>query len=537
MTQKGIIAILGVLLTAGLFLHPVGVLAQFGQASMMKGTAVGGGRPTAISPLSATASTATTNGASIVSMFQLTMSPPGSFTGTITDNDPGGYTRMSGNSLVAARNFSAGDVGSHNLALTACQASQCLAPQTFLLTKSPQIAAVCSGPSPDPQAATDGFTSPKLCLDFTQASQPSNLFGCDGNVNDFSHVLHVNPIFGTQFGHFPGCQYVTHEIDPATGQYALHLSFPCSVSLPGVTNCDFAAQDAVGTQVVPSGNYKQGFYQFTVRSAVTTPGGPVPAPQYLVPGSQYTIYEGTCCNGSSAQTEYDIWETWTMRPNCPDMQVLNPGSGGSLSLYDPCFGKGSNPPDPTVYSTWAWRATGDGSSTKGITAYINGKVVGSGTTNYITNEQGAAGPYFIWLNMGACQYGGTNTTCHNVSITSVYQSGSSTGITLNTPVNLQDCGNVGERVWIQGGTGIAGLNGLHTIRCTGRTNPETDFILTDLPWPGGSYGGGAVYNPVTSIDMWVQNIQYWTCPSWDLTLSQGIPPNKQCNSTVLAAGP
>ena len=394
---------------------------------------------------------------------------------------------------------------------------------------------VCTGASPDPQAATDGFTSPKLCLDFTQASQPSNLFACDGNNNDFSHVLHIDSIFGS--GHFPGCQYVTHEIDPTTGQYALHISFPCSVPSPGVTNCDYAGQDAVGTQVKPSGNYKQGFYTFTVRSSSTTPGGPIPAPQYLVPGLQYTIYEGTCCNGSSAQTEYDIFETWTIRPNCPDMQVLNPGSGGSLSLYDPCFGKGSNPPDPTVYSTWAWRATGDGSSTKGITAYINGKVVGSGTTNYITNEQGAAGPYFIWLNMGACQYGGTNTTCHNVSITSVYQSGSSTGITLNTPVNLQDCGNVGERVWIQGGTGIAGLNGLHTIRCTGRTNPETDFILTDLPWPGGSYGGGAVYNPVTSIDMWVQNIQYWTCPSWDLTLSQGIPPNKQCNSTVLAGGP
>jgi hypothetical protein len=89
----------------------------------------------------------------------------------------------------------------------------------------------CTGASPDPQAATDGFTSPKLCLDFTQASQPSNLFGCDGNVNDFSHVLHVNPIFGTQFGHFPGCQYVTHEIDPTTGNMLFtcpsHARFRC----------------------------------------------------------------------------------------------------------------------------------------------------------------------------------------------------------------------------------------------------------------------------------------------------------------------
>jgi hypothetical protein len=370
----------------------------------------------------------------------------------------------------------------------------------------------CTGPSPDPQAATDGFTTPAFCIDFTQNPSPSAWENCPDTLGDGgpTNQLHINGWSGA----FPGCKYVVQQTDPTTGLPALDIQYPASVPTGGF----YLASAAL---------FEQGSYQITSRMT-TTP--PVPAPIYEVPGALYAFYQGA----NSPQFEFDVHENFTLYPNAWDANILDfeGGQGGYLFSNTPGgANKGQHVINPTQYHTFATRVTGDG-TTRGYTQYLDGQVVGSFTRGYEPGQQTSKGQIRILQNSGNVCAFVTGYVCQNLAITGVQKCSfnNNTCVTLESSnVWLQNTGNL---VWIQGGSGIAGLNGLHTGATVGG-NPTGTFELTDLPWPGSSYSGGGVWNPYTQTDVWVQSVQVWSCPNWN---SSDTTAN-QCNGAVVAGTP
>jgi hypothetical protein len=332
-------------------------------------------------------------------------------------------------------------------------------------------------------------------------------------------------------GGFPGCQYITHEADTqpgGDGQLALHLSYPSSNPLN--ENTTFNGVEVESGNSLVGNAYTQGFFSITYRM-VTTPA--VPAPQFLTPGVNFSFY------GGADNTEFDVHEVFALiAGTCFDMNVLDhsqTGQGGFLNM--PCV-------DSNQYHTYAMRVTGDGVGTRGYTGYVDGVVQDSYFRGYAGGDTNpSAGNWQIWNNPYVCAFG--QAPCSNAQITSVGNCNDGSGLTcvnLNTSVYFAsgspgpNCS--GNSAFIVGATGIAGLNGLHHPCFS--TNPSATIQLTDLPWPGGTYGGGGQWNPLTQSDVWVKNVQFWTCPAYDPTTpytSGNQVPNTQCNSTALAGAP
>jgi hypothetical protein len=383
---------------------------------------------------------------------------------------------------------------------------------------------VCTGSSPDPQAATDGFTSPAFCIDFTQATLPSNWLRCP-NDGAPGYLLYGGWPFGNGF---PGCQYITHEVDPATGQMALRLAYPTSVSSDYTTSSGLLVITAANEAPTAPGNkFGQGWFQAKFRAA-TNPKPP--SPQNITPGVVTAFYGST----RNPTVEFDVQENWTFFGDCPDMGTLD----WTHTVREGAMYGGTWPCAPAIdssqYHTFAMRVTGDGVSTRGYTAYIDGSVAGSYFSNYPVSNTPDHSAWEIWNSPFSCVFG--FAPCNNVSITGVSNCAGLTCVTLSQPVFIstgQPAPNCGANpVYIQGTTGIPGLNGLHNGQCASN-NPTTNVTLTGFPWPGGTYGGGGMWNPLIQSDVWVQSIAFWACPGFDPTVS---PPNTRCNSPTALAG-
>ena len=419
----------------------------------------------------------------------------------------------------------------------------------------------CNGVSSDPNAAQDGFTRVGVCVDFTQNPLPSNTMDCmsdsTGNnpLNPF--LVHVGGLYTSNVDNtgngsgsgYEGCQYATHEIDPKSGQYALRLRYVCDLNAAHF--CGFNPNGQSGIQITLYGWWMNGYLQVTSRIEDTVPGGPLPANLPLVVGGDVNYWGSAQLQNNIPERDY--FELWTIEGgNCPSSQNLpNANFGGSYFLFwQPCTGNSPQMPDPRNYFTFAARQTGDGNGTFGYTAWMNGvQTSQSGRTGSVDNE--AAYTYLVWLwnAMSACQFGSDaqhpDTPCMNMPINSVSQcSDGNTCISLNTNMNLQHNHGPPWNVmhWIQGGSGISGLQGAHAVDAVGAT-PTNNFELVDLPWPGGTYGGGAIMNAITERSVWITRVEWDTCPNFDPTFSNGlsgnqsdihlVPSGNQCNGTVL----
>ena len=409
--------------------------------------------------------------------------------------------------------------------------SPAFAPPSATLTVQVVTSGAC-GVSPDPQAAVDGFTSPALCVDFTQQTvvayiggspiPSANWLRCPSDGTP-GYALYA----GYNHGTFDGCQNVTHEIDPLTGQYALHIAAPDSF---GQTS-GIQIFTADGENPGATGNhFGQGWFQMTTRSS-TTPSPGTGALNNNVAGNNATWY-----GGFNTNQEVDQYENWYIFGDCADMGVLD---HSNVTFYSYSFlpgivqtGCGGSPRlDNSQYQTYAIRITGNGTNV-GYTAYVNGSVVGGVTTGYSGNVRtGVNGAYEIWNNSHGCVFGG-GLLCNGdtINITNAFQCNGVTCLTLSAGVTVTtggppniDCSPTSVSgagyAYITGASGIAGLNGVHLGVCpTDHASPSVNLALPDLPWPGGTYGGGGRWNPMTQADIWVKNIMFFACPGFDPTL-------------------
>jgi hypothetical protein len=417
----------------------------------------------------------------------------------------------------------------------------------------------CTGPSPDPQAATTGFTYAAFCIDFTQPTLPSNWMNTSNCLdNSPGYLLYFTTY---QFSNF-NCSWIKHEIDPTTGQYALHIHWEVSScpeqysqtgNIDGRCNITGGTSPAVDCHSGCGGPYNyfgQGWIEMTSR--ITT-NPTVPSPQYNIPVGQWTAYFGHDYTGNGSNgVEDDLWEYdfWNY-PGCWG------GSGttnfGPLSndAANPCFGSTSGAAmiDPTQYHRGAMRITGDGTNI-GYTGYWDGVVTGHYTrANPVPQSGSYNGALQFWGNPLQCFAGG-NKLCNNAPITAVYQCPSVSGIDssktcVTTSIAMGNAATSSSRnqqcydnqnMFITGVPNVPGVNGMHIGVCSvNNTNPDTQMELQDTPWQGGSYSGsGGMWNPKIQQDEWIKSIQFWTCPGMNPTIN---PPNTYCNGTVVAGAP
>jgi hypothetical protein len=357
-----------------------------------------------------------------------------------------------------------------------------------------------SSVTPPPSAVAAGFTTLAANYDFTQ-TLPSNWLACPGD-NSAGHQFWM---WWDANGTSPACSNVSQQTDPTTGALALRMTYPASNGNGGI---QLTTHSQDNSQKVHWGN---AVYEVVFRM-VSTPS--VPAPQYDTPGTQmvgWTYHDpGTY--------EYDIYEWYTFGPNCPDQNVIPNGY-----LYSGCPNPGPGPaaPNPNNYITAGMRITGNGGGTAacGYLGPFGGTIQQTSCATYGA-DTGQLNHLILWNGMG-CGFNNGLGTCTNVPITSVQNNGGNTQVNLNASVIHQNCNGY---TFIQGSSGIAGLNGLHAVSGCGT---GSSWTLSDLPWPGGSYGGGGVWNYFTQTDVWVKSFRVWTCST----------PGSHCDSAPVTTNP
>jgi hypothetical protein len=427
---------------------------------------------------------------------------------------------------------------------------------------------VCTGPSPDPQAATDGFTYAAYCIDFTQRTIPANWLACEkGNVPGY--LLYASWQTGVGYGGNVSCANFTHEIDPLTGRYALHIHYDATASSCIDLACGFMSVntgsggvDCTDTTACPGNYFGQGWIEYTFRLA-TSPAAP--APQYITPGALTTGYGGLN-NGTGGHIEVDNseYDTWFVGGCWGANGTVNAGYLAQTSFPCPTdyFQGHGIQINPTQYQRSAIRMTGNG-TTLGFTGYwsldgqpLSSAYVGSYQIPYSVPQVGSKnGSWTFWNSPFHCGTSSPaarhpNGHCSNGSITNVYRcSDGNTCVTVSPALATAVNANTGTYkgcvswypVFIAGANGsITGLNGLHLGMCAVHgTNPDSDLELQDLPWPGGAYAGGGRWNPLDSSDLWIKNIQFWSCPGFAPTKNPPTLPagNPYCNEPILAGAP
>jgi hypothetical protein len=365
-------------------------------------------------------------------------------------------------------------------------------------------------------AQAAGFTTLAANYDFTQPL-PSKWIACSGDNSAGHWFWQWWNIVGTS----PPCNTINQVFDSVASSNVLDIEYPAANGAGG-QQLKTTSQD--GSQVV---SYPTNAYYEIVYRTVTTPS--VPAPQYEVPGhASFWVYPV----GSPTGFEMDFQEAWFMWQDSWDANLIDHSGGGRGGWVYNRNSPGTGY-DFTQYHTIGWRTTGDGSSTLAACSYLDGIQLNCISTFYgAPFEQTQRQALILWLASactGASAVG--NASCMNVPITSVYNcaapNAGKTCVTLAHAADQPQCGTPYNAV-ISGVSGVAGVNGVQPVCSVSGKPTDTDFILKNTTWPGGSYSGGGTWNFYTRMDMYVKTVRVWSCADWKTTA---------CNGQVLTGTP
>ncbi len=376
---------------------------------------------------------------------------------------------------------------------------------------SVQVVPAASSPAVPAGAQAAGFTTLAANYDFTQPL-PSNWLGCspwDGQP----HQWYQDPS-----GSNPPCD-IRQTFDSVAGTTVLDIGWQPSYqasAYPYTVQQIYTHSPTIPIQIAT--DFPNAYYEATFRyqSTPNVSGGflnNIPA------GLQSWWSFPNQRPGQQLGWELDFLDSFMKYNGCFSGGVVNyTGGTTSQTTYAP------NPcPNYTAnqYHTVGMRVTGDGTSQAAFCSYFDGVQVGTCQTwPYQGDEAVQRHPLILWQGI-ACGPGGPipDQSCVNTSITAVYNSGGKIAIQTAAAVNYAKCNLMN----ISGVGGIGAANGLHSACSKSGNTSDTDWILQDTSWPGGSYTVGGTVNPLTRTDMLVKSVRVWSCGMWQTTMCNGTP--------------
>jgi hypothetical protein len=412
-------------------------------------------------------------------------------------------------------------------------------------------------PPPPPGAEAAGFTTLALNSDFTQL-QPSNWLDCFPQDDSSGATWWQGYWYENFDGGQPPCEIgnpgpTTSSInivtDPVYGNQALDLTWKASYggADQGYTEIQTLSSDGTTSNggAFPLNHYFEVIMRTDNTPSMQTFGTPpagADGPMKLVGGSWMAAYEWTVAGGNPSGAtgpvvELDNHEDHGDFPNKLSMGgYFNWNAGGCPDCGASFIGNVSGF-DPTVYNTYGFRVTSDGSTGMATCGYLNDNFMGCTNVTGLTASQFVQRQFLILINGIGCNFFAGDNSCQNATIQDFHDCSGSICIDVVTgpgawdgPGNgiVEPCG--GAYASVTGATGISGVNGPWMIATTNCAGGSNEWQLENSTWPGGGQvnQSSAVLNAYIQTDMYVQSVRVWSCPSWATT---------ECNGPILDGPP
>lgn len=374
-------------------------------------------------------------------------------------------------------------------------------------------------------ASAMGWTTPALHADFTH-TMPSGWLDC-GTGDGQDHTFYQQTVSGQN--DMPPCSRITQMTDPDTGSMALRIRWTSGdTASDGLTVISTQSWDKSRGTYFPNA-----YYQVITRN-VSAPAFDTSTGWRLAGGSFVGHFLWMDPSGDDP-LEMDNMENHGDFPWSPDGSLMvnwhwDPSCAGGHCRY---HGPGWSPSQaedwqPTSYHKIGMLVTGDGNN-RAACSFIDDQFRGC-TTGDADFGQTTQREFLTFWNGVGCSYQQGNTDCTNATITNVYNCEGRICITVpgqGANGGMREPAN-GPFSAISGVTGVSGVNGVWVVDPHNGGSNDTEWILRGSSWPGGSYGGGGVFNPFTSIDTWVKDVAVMSCSTWQSSM---------CNTALQLSDP